>query len=165
MTNEQPFLPLFFTTEDADLWGKLQKLPAEERSKVTKQALREFFRDHTDLSQTFPEDIRFNEVDNDKETALNQTAEDNELFRFMGKEDTSKDNSFDKGQDTLENEEIEDDQDESPAQVAFSLESLFEISPIEAKPGPVKNLLSIIGEEDDEEVIRLLRRTNENEEE
>lgn len=144
MITEQPFLPLFFNTEDADLWGELQKLPAEKRSQVTKQALREFFQDHLDLNQASSEDFRVNRVETHESLiGLEEVLEEDKEYK----------------QEILEHDENNDNGEH----VVFSLESLFETSPAEAQPDPVKNLLSIIGEEEDEEVIRLFRRTNEKE--
>jgi hypothetical protein len=142
----QPFLPLFFNTEDEDLWLKLQKLPAEKRSEVTKQALREFLQDHSDLIQASSEDVLIHD----------------EVFQGDAENDV-----IDKKEDQVicENDEQEDVLYESPRQVEFSLESLFEMSPVEAKPDPIQNLLSIIGEEEDEEVIRLFGRANDDKEE
>lgn len=50
---------------------------------------------------------------------------------------------------------------DAPEPIELSLESLFEVSPLETKPDPVQNLLSIIGEEDDEAVICLFREMTE----
>lgn len=55
----------------------------------------------------------------------------------------------------------DDEEDEEPltqsvTENELSLESLFEASPQAQKPDPLKNLLSVIGEEDDEEVLKLL---------
>lgn len=53
---------------------------------------------------------------------------------------------------------------DTSGQSEFSLESLFEMNPSEAKPDlksdPVNNLLTVIGEEEDEDVLRFFQTDN-----
>ncbi|MEA4901096.1 hypothetical protein [Desulfitobacterium sp.] len=53
------------------------------------------------------------------------------------------------------------DKADAPGQSEFSLESLFKMNPSEAKPNPksdpVNNLLTVIGEEEDEDVLRFFQ--------
>ncbi|AHF08548.1 hypothetical protein [Desulfitobacterium metallireducens] len=142
MSTEQSFLHLFFNTEDEDLWEKLRNLPAEKCSEFTKMALREFFQAHPDLMQT----------------KLSATAVADEVL----KEGTV---GVDEENGVSVNENSGDDFEDFPEPVEFSLESLFELNPVEVIPDPVQNLLSIIGKEEDEEVLRLFRRTDEHKEE
>lgn len=146
MITEQPFLPLFFNTEDEDLWEKLKKFPIEKRAELTKHALRELFRGDPELLTAPSCDDRVEVLEG---AELSIIAEGDEVLRV-----DDGDGVTDR---TAGLEEI--------GQLEFSLESLFEMSPAEVKPNPVQNLLSIIGKEEDEEVLRLFRRSEEHNEE
>lgn len=65
-------------------------------------------------------------------------------------------NSVDSGELASDDEEDEDPLTQSITENELSLEALFEASPQAIKPDPLKNLLSVIGEEDDEAVLKLL---------
>lgn len=156
MMTEQPFLPLFFNSEDEDLWTQLQKFSPEKRCEITKQALHEFLQDHPGLillGQSVSE-LPFSELTSSKDVKAKEVKE------FAG-------NVTEEKGDLRSEKEILDEGDCSTGreglnvQEEFSLESLFEVSTVETRPDPLQNLLSIIGEEEDEEVICLLHGATE----
>lgn len=146
MITEQPFLPLFFNTEDEDLWEKLKKFPIERRSELTKHALRELFRGYPELLIAPSCEDRVEAIEG---AELSVITEVDEVFLVEDGDGVTDRTAGLEGIGQLE----------------FSLESLFEMSPAEVKPNPVQNLLSIIGKEEDEEVLRLFRRSEEHKEE
>lgn len=164
MITEQPFLPLFFNTEDEDLWEKLKKFPIEKRAELTKHALRELFRGYPELLIAPSCDDRVEAIEGAELSIIAEVDDDGDgvTGRTAGLEGIGE---SDEGNDVCEDEEHGDDFEEPPGQLEFSLESLFEMSPAEVKPNPVQNLLSIIGKEEDEEVLRLFRRSEEHKEE
>lgn len=124
MMTEQPFLPLFFNSEDKEIWEQLQKMPPEKRAETVKQALHEFFQARLEIQAERAED---SSALNSEQAVLNDGEQEEEQLYTEA---------------LPENE--------------LSLESLFDASPQEIKPDPLKNLLSVIGEEDDEDVLNLL---------
>ncbi|WP_425800707.1 hypothetical protein ACHOLT_11400 [Desulfitobacterium sp. Sab5] len=134
-------MPLFFNPEDGEIWEQLQKLPPEKRTETVKQALHEFFQSHSEFQA---ENINF-PLPNPAVTELSLHSETERA------EESS----------TLNCEELASNAEEhlfleAVSENELSLESLFEASPQAIKPDPLKNLLSVIGEEDDEDVVRLL---------
>lgn len=156
MITEQPFLPLFFDPEDEKLWEQLQKLPPKKRQETVKQALYEFFQIHLDVQAD--QLMAFEQVP--VEHAMNESCIPDAISVLCSNSETGssreESNSVDSGELASDDEEDEDPLAQSITKNDLSLEALFEASPQATKPDPLHHLLSVIGEEDDEAVLKLL---------
>lgn len=158
MIREHPFLPLYFGVGDEELWALLQTLPPEKRVETAKLALKEFFERRPEFTLTPMGTSEITEGAPVLEEA--KVGDGAEIVSAAEVEKTS---------DKEEAVVVEQDEEEQGWEQArnnakndalpngeLSLESLFIPSEIEVRSDPVKNLLSIIGEEEDEEVLEFL---------
>lgn len=168
MIREHPFLPLYFGVGDEELWALLQTLPPEKRVETTKLALKEFFEKRSEFALT--------------PMGTSEVTEGNLIFEGAKVGNGAEIGSAAEAENTsVEEEAIDLEEQEQGREQArnhaknstvndalpngkLSLESLFITSEKEVRSDPVKNLLSIIGEEEDEEVLGfLLGNTDESE--
>ncbi len=124
-----PFLPLYFGEGDEDLWEALQRIPADSRVLMVKEALRTYFFKHKG-DDIFTSAIAHSDIN----------AQMNEQTKISYPE---KELQLDKN--TVENSSV------------FLLESLL-VPTIQEKPWE-HLINNVIGFEDDEEVIFALQRS------
>lgn len=148
MIREHPFLPLYFGVGDEELWALLQTLPPEKRVETTKLALKEFFEKRSKFALT---PMGTSEVTGGAPVLEEAKVGDGaEIVSAAEVEKTS--DKEEQARDHAKNSTVND----ALPIGELSLESLFITSEKEVRSDPVKNLLSIIGEEEDEEVLEFL---------
>ena len=136
--SQSSFIPLYFDEDEADLWQALQRIEPEKRSSFIKETLRQ------GLLRTLPETT----MKEDSEHHLKETHDDAFEEKLEEHEELEK------------LEELE----------TFSLEALFSEAPVPEQsdklfmgtnPLPITGyeymMTHIIGTEDDESILKLLR--------